>query len=95
MHLQWKIYELKNGQRSLRAELVKSYRDKITSLPRNKVVCYLGSIRESNLKFSLARDYFWWQVNIKLYRLSLSATERKKIIENISERVPLVSKIVL
>ncbi len=54
---------------------------------------YLGSIRESNLKVSLARRYFWWQVNIKLYQLSLPANERQKIIKDIAERVPLDSAI--
>lgn len=78
MHLQWKEYELKNRQRSLRAEIVKSYRDKVTGQPRNKAVGYLGSIRESHIKIALARRFFWWQVEAKLSRLLIPTIEKRK-----------------
>ncbi len=88
MHLQWKEYELKNRHRSLRAEIVKSYRDKVSGQPRNKAIGYLGSIRESNIKHPLARRYFWWQVETKLSRLLISAADKEKIVGAISERIP-------
>ena len=88
MHLQWREYELKNRERSLRAEVVKSYRDKVSGQPRNKAIGYLGSIRESNIKYALARRYFWWQVQAKLARLLISAADKAKIVGAISERVP-------
>lgn len=89
MHLQWKEYKLKNRQLSLRAEIVKSYRDKVTGQPRNKAVSYLASIHESNIKYALARRYFWWQVEAKLARLLIPALEKKKIIDAIRRRVPI------
>lgn len=88
MHIFWRTYQLTDGQHSLRAELVKSYRDKVSGDPRNKIVCYLGSIRERLISNSVVRSYFWWKVEMKLARLLLSAAEKENIREAISRRVP-------
>ena len=91
MHILWRTYELNNGQRSLRAELAKSYRDKVSGEPRNKIVCYLGSIRERLISNSVVRAYFWWRVEMKLARLLFSAAEKEGIRNAISRRVPRVT----
>jgi hypothetical protein len=88
MHILWRTYELKDGQRSLRAELVKSYRDKVSGNPRNKIVCYLGSMRERLISDGVVRAFFWWKVEVKLAQLLLSAGEKENIRRAISRRIP-------
>ncbi len=89
MFILWRKYPLKNGEFSLRAEVVKSYRDKISGEPRNKLVCYLGSIKETRLNNPIARAYFWLDVNTKIARLFMSATEKESIRSQVKARVPI------
>jgi hypothetical protein len=88
MHILWRTYELADGQRSLRAELVKSYRDKVSGSPRNKIVCYLGSIRERLINNKVVSAFFWWKVEMKLSRLLLSTGEKESIRAAIGRRIP-------
>lgn len=93
MFILWRKYQLKNGQFSLRAEVVKSYRHKISGEPRNRLVCYLGSIKEQAIDTAIARNFFWLQVNVKLTKLRLSITEKENLRRQINKRVPDSSKI--
>lgn len=89
MFILWRKYSLKNGEFSLRAEVVKSYRDEISGEPRNKFVSYLGSIRKNRINNPIARAYFWLEVNDKISRLYISANEKESIRFQIKLRVPL------
>jgi hypothetical protein len=89
MYILWRKYPLKNGEVSLRAEIVKSYRDKISGEPRNKIVCYLASIREKRLNNPVAQAYFWLEVNSKIARLFVTANEKDHIRKQIRDRVPM------
>jgi hypothetical protein len=89
MYILWRKYPLKNGQFSLRAEVVKSYRDRISGEPRNKLVAYLGSIREKRLNNPIARAYFWLDVNTKIARLYITATEKESLRFQLKARVPI------
>lgn len=88
MFILWRKYPLKNGEFCLRAELIKSYRDKVSGKPRNKLVRYLGSIRESKLSNPIARAYFWLGANDKISRLFITASEKENIRSQIKNRVP-------
>lgn len=88
MFILWRKYPLKNGEFSLRAELVKSYRDKSSGEPRNKLVAYLGSIRENRINNPIARAYFWLQVNDNISRLFITANEKESIRSQVGRRVP-------
>ncbi len=79
MYILWRKYPLKNGELSFRAEVVKSYRDKISGEPRNKLIVYLGSIRESKINNPIAQAYFWLTANAKISRLYISTNERESI----------------
>jgi hypothetical protein len=87
MFILWRKYPLKNGEVSLRAEVVKSYRDKISGEPRNKLVCYLGSIREKRLNSSIARAYFWLEANSRIARLFITANEKDDIRSQVRKRI--------
>lgn len=89
MFILWRKYPLRNGEFSLRAELVKSYRDEISGEPRNKFVSYLGSIRKNRINNPIARAYFWLDVNTKIARLFMSANEKESIRSQIRARVPI------
>lgn len=89
MFILWRRYSLKNGEFSLRAEIVKSYRDRKTGDPRNKLVMYLGSIRENKISNPIARAYFWLEVNTKISRLFISANEKESISSQIRKRIPI------
>jgi hypothetical protein len=89
MFILWRKYPLKNGEFSLRAEVVKSYRDKISGETRNKLVCYLGSIKEKRVNNPIARAYFWLDVNTRIARLFITANEKESIRLQIKARVPV------
>lgn len=89
MYILWRKYPLKDGGFSLRAELVKSYRDEISGNPRNKLVSYLGSIRGNKLNNPVARAYFWLDANTKIARLYITANEKESIRSQIKTRVPM------
>lgn len=88
MYILWRKYPLKNGECSLRAEVVKSYRKGGSGEPRNKLVCYLGSIRENRLSNPIARAYFWLEVNTKIARLLVTANEKESLRSQVRSRVP-------
>lgn len=59
--------------------------------PRQKVICYLGSVDDGNREKLWARVEFWDGVLLKLDQLRLGSAERSKIeasIEKIIARVP-------
>lgn len=74
---------------SLYCVLVESQR--INGLPRQKVICYLGSLDERDREKLWLRVDFWDAVTAKLDQLQLADRERAKIeeaIERVVSRVP-------
>jgi hypothetical protein len=73
---------------SLYCVLIESRR--IEGKPRQRVVCYLGSVDEGRLDKTWLRVDFWDDIKPKLDRLSLTRTERQRIEDSIQQIVPRV-----
>lgn len=74
---------------SLYCVLIESKR--IGDKPRQKVVCYLGSVDEGHLDKLWQRVDFWDAIKPKLDRIELTRTERVRIeysIQRVVSRVP-------
>lgn len=92
MFVRFREYNLANGHKSLRCEVVENNRDKCSGKVRQRSISYLGSIKKQFLKYSRVRDEFWRQVERKLSGLPLSDIEAQKIRLAINERVPRAAK---
>ncbi len=66
---------------SLYCVLVESQR--VNGSPRQKVICYLGSVDEGDRERLCVRVDFWDDVLAKLDRLKLDSAERTRIEESI------------
>jgi hypothetical protein len=73
---------------SLYCVLVESQR--VNGVPRQKVICYLGSFDENNREKLWLRVDFWETVDAKLAGLDLTRRERAKIEESIGRIVARV-----
>lgn len=60
-----------------------------TGKPRQKVVKYLGSIRESHLFSAIHQKRFWQSVQDNLNQLQLDYNEKEGIIDKLFEVVPM------
>jgi hypothetical protein len=75
---------------SLYCVLIESRR--IEGKPRQKVVCYLGSVDEKHLDKTWLRVDFWDVIKPKLDRLALTRKQRQRIEDSIQRIVPRVSE---
>ena len=75
---------------SLYCVLVESQR--INGSPRQKLICYLGSIKESYIERPWVRLVFWEKVRVKLDKIALARTDRIKVEESIGRVIPKVSE---
>lgn len=75
---------------SLYCVLIESRR--VDGNPRQKVICYLGSVDEGHLDKTWQRVDFWDAVKPKLERLDLTRKERARIEGSIQLRVPRVTE---
>ena len=73
---------------SLYCVLIESQR--VNGVPRQKVICYLGSLDENDREKLWLRVDFWDAVDAKLARLDLTRRERAKIEESIGRVVARV-----
>jgi hypothetical protein len=73
---------------SLYCVIVESQR--INGVPRQKVICYLGSLDEGDLGKLWLRVDFWDHIGPKLDPLGLTLRERARIEESIELVVPRV-----
>ena len=73
------------GGTSLTAVLVESRR--VDSKPRQRIVSYLGTIRESGLPHYYHRVDFWRSVQTHLDRLALAPEARERIESVLEQRV--------
>ena len=64
--------------------------NRVNGSPRQKVVCYLGSLDEGHRESVWTRVDFWDRATAKLDQLQLSRRERAKIEESISRVVSRV-----
>jgi hypothetical protein len=95
MFVRWKIrvpwrawykdFPWRNPGMSFSAVLVRS--ERVNGKPRQKIVAYLGHIKEKNLDSKAQRLYFWESVDRPLDALVLSPAERQQIEEEILQRV--------
>jgi integrase/recombinase XerD len=94
MFARWKRRQLKRAEsaggvagRVLYAVLVSAIR--VRGKPRQKVVLYLGAIRESQAQETEGRMNFWLTVERKVKNLKMEDGLYKKIIDTLSKVVPL------
>lgn len=73
---------------SLYCVLIESFR--VNGAPRQRVICYLGSLDENDREKLWLRVDFWEAVDAKLAGLDLTRRERTKIEESISRVVARV-----
>jgi hypothetical protein len=70
---------------SLYCVLIESYR--VNGAPRQRVICYLGSLDENDREKLWLRVDFWEAVDAKLSKLELTRRDRAKIEESIGRVV--------
>lgn len=86
MFVRWKRKQLKDDRLKY-AQLVKTVQ--VTGKPRQKVIKYLGSIRESHLE---CKDYckqFWDKVNDNLEKLDLEERTVEQVKFKLQQTVPI------
>jgi hypothetical protein len=62
--------------------------ERVNGKPRQRIVCYLGHIKEKSLDSKARQLYFWEGIDRHLDALSLSPAERQRIEEQLREVVP-------
>jgi hypothetical protein len=87
MYVKWKEYRSYKRGVVLRAELVESFRDEVTSRPRSRYLGYLGSIQKSYASDWLARLCFWECAETRMAMLPLSAEQKERAREKLHERI--------
>ena len=89
MFVRFRKCELRKGGKTLRAELVESYRDERTGgNPRNRFIAYLGSIKEQDCSNPVVQMKFWRGVETRLARLRLSTDDENIVREKVQARIP-------
>ncbi len=90
MYIKWRKEQLRNKARSivLRAQVARSYRDRVTGEVRSEFIAYLASIRDSHRDLPLAQERFWRDVDRKLSCLSFAPDDEQHIREKLLEKVP-------
>lgn len=84
----WRRLRRSKAGDSLYCVLVESNR--VNGSPRQKVVCYLGSLDEGHRESMWTRVDFWDRATVKLDQLQLTRRERANIEESISRVVSRV-----
>lgn len=79
----------KDGSRTIRAEVVRSFRDCVKDEPRNRTVCYLDSIRERDLSDAAALLSFWQTVDRKLSMLLIPVSQELLLKSKLAKRIPI------
>jgi hypothetical protein len=98
MFVRFKESPLRNGKlKTTRAELLQSYRDKITGKPTTKVVAYLGSLREvwnfypKECQYAV-QEQFWKKADAVFAKLKtegvLTESEAARLKAKVEERCP-------
>jgi hypothetical protein len=78
----YKDFPHRNPGKSFSAELVRS--ERVDGKPRQKIVAYLGHMKEKHLAVPLRRYHFWEGVDRQLAALVLSPAGRQRIEERLS-----------
>jgi hypothetical protein len=78
----YKDFPHRNPGKSFSAELVRS--ERVDGQPRQKVVAYLGHIKEKYLDVPSRRYHFWEHVDQQLKALGVSLAERQRIEARLS-----------
>ena len=89
MYIRWKNYLHKDRSRSLRAEIIESYRDCVTGEPRNRTIRYLGSFRERDFSNRKWLYLYWRLIDEKLSLLRLAPEDEQSVKAKLAERIPL------
>jgi hypothetical protein len=87
---QWR----KAGELTYSAELVESMR--INGKPRQRVIVFLGSIKQSELASVTSRYYFWFHLvteKMREYPLrTLPPEQQRMVFEALQQKVPLTAE---
>lgn len=91
---EWKLVDKQHGHYQpvnlLAAYLVESTR--IEGKPRQKIIAYLGSIKDTRLAYVTHQHYFWTRAQAALHRLGLPGAQRWEIERKLLVRVPMPSQ---
>ena len=90
MYIKVRKERLRDKARStvLRFQIVRSYRDPVTSKVKSEFIAYLASINAALCSVPMAQETFWREVDRKLARLSLTPTDERRIREKLLVKVP-------
>jgi hypothetical protein len=90
MYVKWKKERLRDKAKStvLRAQVVRSYRDPVTTKVRSEFVGYLASIKKSCCDLPVAQERFWREVDAKLSHLALPPGDEQHVRYKLLEKVP-------
>jgi hypothetical protein len=82
--------QLKDKARSvaLRVEVIQAFRDPVTGKPRNRLVLYVGSIKQHLISEPLAQERFWRIADAKIARLGLPEDDVTALRDKILKSVP-------
>ena len=88
-YIKWKREQLRDKAKStvIRAQVVRSYRDKVSGQVRSEFIGYLASIREAHCDVPVAQEKFWREVDRKLSSLSLPHEDEQRLREKLLEKV--------
>lgn len=94
MKIRWKYYLRKDRSRSLRAELVRTYWDKVMQKARSQTVAYLTTIQEKHLNNPIKRELFWQAMDRKFALLLIPVREELRLRFKLAEKVPRPGKFI-
>jgi hypothetical protein len=92
MKIRWKYYLRTDRSRSIRAELVRTYWDKVMQKARSQTVAYLTTIQEKHLNNPVKRELFWQVVDRKFALLLIPLREELRLRLKLAEKVPRPGK---
>jgi hypothetical protein len=89
MYVKWKRETLRDKARStvLRAQIVRSYRDKLSGRVCSEFIAYLATINEAHRSVPVAQEKFWREVDRKLSSLSLMPDDEQHLLEKLLKMV--------
>jgi hypothetical protein len=94
MKIRWKYYLRKDRSRSIRAEIVRTFWDKVMQKTRSQTVAYLTTIQEKHLNNPIKRELFWQAADRKLALLLIPVREELRLRLRLAEKVPRPGKFI-
>ena len=61
---------------------------RVNGKPQQKTVCYLGSFKETGLRYPVQRHLFWKKMGKRILALNLEPAEAHKVYQALNKMVP-------